>query len=177
VVELQFLADHVENNVLFKHDVECQELIMEALKYHLLPERRLAMQSSRTKPRKSTVGVLYAVGGMDCTKGNDAIFTFYKVLQIAGALWLRYFSHSRVTQVQFLPRLGTSYSWLQNGIWPYPEKFHLPALILSILRLLSSPYLLAMRPLYHQQNVVVEIGYLQVWSVGVTSRCGYLSDN
>jgi len=43
---------------------------MEALKYHLLPERRLAMQSSRTKPRKSTVGVLYAVGGMDCTKGN-----------------------------------------------------------------------------------------------------------
>ena len=43
---------------------------MEALKYHLLPERRLAMQSSRTKPRKSTVGVLYAVGGMDCTKGK-----------------------------------------------------------------------------------------------------------
>jgi len=69
LVKLQFLADHVENNVLFKHDVECQELIMEALKYHLLPERRLSMQSSRTKPRKSTVGVLYAVGGMDCTKG------------------------------------------------------------------------------------------------------------
>ena len=56
--------------MLFKHDMECQELIMEALKYHLLPERRLAMQSSRTKPRKSTVGLLYAVGGMDCTKGG-----------------------------------------------------------------------------------------------------------
>ena len=48
---------------------------MEALKYHLLPERRLAMQSSRTKPRKSTVGVLYAVGGMDCTKGIDVFYT------------------------------------------------------------------------------------------------------
>ncbi len=43
---------------------------MEALKYHLLPERRLSLQSPRTKPRKSTVGVLYAVGGMDCTKGD-----------------------------------------------------------------------------------------------------------
>ena len=43
---------------------------MEALKYHLLPERRLSLQSPRTKPRKSTVGVLYAVGGMDCTKGK-----------------------------------------------------------------------------------------------------------
>ncbi len=67
---LQFIADHVETNVLFKEDRECQELIMEALKYHLLPERRLSLQSPRTKPRKSTVGVVYAVGGMDCTKGG-----------------------------------------------------------------------------------------------------------
>jgi len=66
---LQFLADHVEMNVLFRENRECQELIMEAMKYHLLPERRLSLQSPRTKPRKSTVGVLYAVGGMDCTKG------------------------------------------------------------------------------------------------------------
>jgi len=68
-VVLQFLADHVENNALFKQDIDCQDLIIEAMKYHLLPERRLSMQSSRTKPRKSTVGVLYAVGGMDCCKG------------------------------------------------------------------------------------------------------------
>lgn len=43
---------------------------MEAMKYHLLPERRSMMQSPRTKPRKSTVGALYAVGGMDATKGK-----------------------------------------------------------------------------------------------------------
>jgi hypothetical protein len=43
---------------------------MEALKYHLLPERRSSFQSPRTKPRKSTVGIMYAVGGIDCTKGN-----------------------------------------------------------------------------------------------------------
>lgn len=43
---------------------------MEAMKYHLLPEKRPMMQSPRTKPRKSTVGALYAVGGMDATKGK-----------------------------------------------------------------------------------------------------------
>ncbi|XP_042699365.2 kelch-like protein 5 isoform X2 [Chrysemys picta bellii] len=67
-----FLAD-MENNALFKDDIECQKLIMEAMKYHLLPERRPMLQSPRTKPRKSTVGVLFAVGGMDATKGATSI--------------------------------------------------------------------------------------------------------
>lgn len=61
------LAD-MENNALFRDDIECQKLIMEAMKYHLLPERRPMLQSPRTKPRKSTVGTLFAVGGMDSTK-------------------------------------------------------------------------------------------------------------
>ncbi|KAK0046000.1 kelch-like protein 5, partial [Biomphalaria glabrata] len=69
----QFIADHVETNSLFHDDKECQQLIMEALKYHLLPERRSSFQSPRTKPRKSTVGVLYAVGSMECTKGPTSI--------------------------------------------------------------------------------------------------------
>lgn len=69
----QFIADHVAANALLKEDRECQELIMDALKYHLLPERRSALQSSRTRPRKSTVGFLYAVGGMDCMKGAISI--------------------------------------------------------------------------------------------------------
>uniref|UniRef100_A0A8D0FSJ1 Uncharacterized protein n=1 Tax=Strix occidentalis caurina TaxID=311401 RepID=A0A8D0FSJ1_STROC len=69
----QFLAD-MENNALFRDDIECQKLIMEAMKYHLLPERRPMLQSPRTKPRKSTVGVLFAVGGMDATKGSCEIW-------------------------------------------------------------------------------------------------------
>ncbi|XP_060247502.1 kelch-like protein 1 isoform X2 [Meriones unguiculatus] len=64
----QILAD-LENHALFKNDLECQKLILEAMKYHLLPERRTLMQSPRTKPRKSTVGTLFAVGGMDNNKG------------------------------------------------------------------------------------------------------------
>ncbi|KAF1457511.1 Kelch-like protein 1, partial [Spheniscus mendiculus] len=66
------LAD-LENHALFKDDLECQKLILEAMKYHLLPERRTLMQSPRTKPRKSTVGTLYAVGGMDNNKGATTI--------------------------------------------------------------------------------------------------------
>lgn len=55
---------------MFSEDLECQKLLMEAMKYHLLPERRPMLQSPRTKPRKSTVGSLYAVGGMDASKGG-----------------------------------------------------------------------------------------------------------
>jgi len=60
----------VESNNLLKDDRSCQELIIEAMKYHLLPERRLSLQSPRTRPRKSTVGLLYAVGGVDSAKGR-----------------------------------------------------------------------------------------------------------
>lgn len=74
----QILAD-LENHVLFKDDLECQKLILEAMKYHLLPERRTLMQSPRTKPRKSTVGTLYAVGGMDNNKGIRGYLLFYKI--------------------------------------------------------------------------------------------------
>lgn len=68
----QLLAD-LENNKMFSDDLECQKLLMEAMKYHLLPERRPMFQSPRTKPRKSTVGALYAVGGMDATKGIQTL--------------------------------------------------------------------------------------------------------
>ncbi|XP_061101001.1 kelch-like protein 5 isoform X1 [Conger conger] len=68
----QFLAD-MESNLLLRESVECQRLVMEAMKYHLLPERRPQLQSPRTRPRKATVGALFAVGGMDATKGATSI--------------------------------------------------------------------------------------------------------
>lgn len=65
---LQFIVDHIETIPLFRDSRECRELIMEAYKYHLLPERRSMLQSPRTCPRKSTVGKLYALGGMGANK-------------------------------------------------------------------------------------------------------------
>jgi len=69
----QYIADHIENQPVLKDDPACKHLIIEAMKYHLLPERRSLLQSSRTCPRKSTVGYLYAVGGMDTNKGATSI--------------------------------------------------------------------------------------------------------
>lgn len=60
---LQYLIDKVEQAC---GDVpECQPLIMEAVKWHLLPERRSLLFSHRTRPRTSTIGRLLAIGGMD----------------------------------------------------------------------------------------------------------------
>ncbi|KAJ9576657.1 hypothetical protein L9F63_025446, partial [Diploptera punctata] len=67
-----FIADFIETNPLFREERVCQELIMEALKYHLLPERRPMLQSPRTRPRKSTVGALL-VGFMLTKKGATSI--------------------------------------------------------------------------------------------------------
>lgn len=69
----QFITDHIETNPLFREDRACQDLIMEAMKYHLLPERRSMLQSPRTRPRKSTVGDLFIIGGMDGFKGTTFI--------------------------------------------------------------------------------------------------------
>uniref|UniRef100_A0A1B6E9X1 Kelch-like protein diablo n=1 Tax=Clastoptera arizonana TaxID=38151 RepID=A0A1B6E9X1_9HEMI len=74
-----FIADFIETEPLFRDDRKCQELIMEAMKYHLLPERRPLLQSSRTRPRKSTVGVLYAVGGMDANKAGATSIEQYNL--------------------------------------------------------------------------------------------------
>ncbi|TGZ49008.1 Kelch-like protein 5 [Temnothorax longispinosus] len=50
---------------MFKDQRMAQELVIEAFKYHLLPERRSLLQTGRTKPRKATMGTLLAVGRMD----------------------------------------------------------------------------------------------------------------
>ncbi|XP_050316282.1 kelch-like protein 5 isoform X1 [Anthonomus grandis grandis] len=69
-----FLSDQVEPAV--SGDSICQKLIMEAMKWHLLPERRLQMSCSRTRPRKATIGRLMIVGGMDNNKGATTIESY-----------------------------------------------------------------------------------------------------
>ncbi|KFM70569.1 Kelch-like protein 5, partial [Stegodyphus mimosarum] len=69
----QFLTDFIETNAFLQEDPACCSLIMEAMKYHLLPERRSLPHASRTRPRKSTVGSLFIVGGMDGNKGSWSV--------------------------------------------------------------------------------------------------------
>ncbi|XP_023812293.1 kelch-like protein 5 [Oryzias latipes] len=72
LLQPQFLAD-LESNPLLRDSVECQRLLMEGMKYHLLPQRQPLLQSPRTRPRKATVGAMFAVGGMDASKGATNI--------------------------------------------------------------------------------------------------------
>lgn len=74
LLEPSFLADHVDNVVGL--DSDCQKLVMEAMKWHLLPERRLQMVGARTTPRKATLGRILVVGGMDKTKGAMTIESY-----------------------------------------------------------------------------------------------------
>ncbi|XP_063244711.1 uncharacterized protein LOC134545858 isoform X3 [Bacillus rossius redtenbacheri] len=62
-----FLHDCVESQAVVRDSPECQQLVEEAKMYHLLPDRRMELQSSRTKPRRNaeTIQVIVAVGGED----------------------------------------------------------------------------------------------------------------
>ncbi|XP_068606667.1 kelch-like protein 5 [Brachionichthys hirsutus] len=72
LLQPQFLAD-LESNPMLRNSMECQRLLMEGMKYHLLPQRQPLLQSPRTRPRKATVGAMFAIGGMDATKGATSI--------------------------------------------------------------------------------------------------------
>ncbi|XP_014251067.1 kelch-like protein 5 isoform X2 [Cimex lectularius] len=68
-----FLVDVVEPSI----GPEGHSLVIEALKYHVLPERRACLRSFRTSPRKSTLGSLFVVGGMDANKGGATSIEVY----------------------------------------------------------------------------------------------------
>ncbi len=110
---MQFLAD-MEANPLLMDSVECQRLVMEAMKYHLLPERRPLLQSPRTRPRKATVGALFAVGGMDATKGIPFI-SFFVVSKVLYSLAFVFKS-----------------MWVDNKVAPHFSLVHSLCLSLSI---------------------------------------------
>ena len=80
--------DRIDSDPVFKEDRVCQLLILEALKHHLMPERlpvfgvHGAFGSGQpscpvSKPRKSTVGALYAVGCVESGAKGDKKISFY----------------------------------------------------------------------------------------------------
>lgn len=65
------MVDNIDANKRFENNTLCQRLIIEAMRYHLAPEKRSIMNSIRTKPRKSTLGSLYCLGGIDTVKSRN----------------------------------------------------------------------------------------------------------
>ena len=72
-----FLAEHVYTKAVFRRNAQCMELIMDAMVYHTVEEKRLHLrQSVNDKPRKSTLGTLFAIGGMDACRNKVSIECF-----------------------------------------------------------------------------------------------------
>ena len=59
----KFLVDEVARFPAIAENTFCKDLLLEAMKYHLVPEKREELTKLKAKPRKGTVGVLYAIGG------------------------------------------------------------------------------------------------------------------
>ncbi|CAG9803434.1 unnamed protein product [Chironomus riparius] len=61
----EFLMENVETEPLVREDPQCKELLLEAMKYHLLPEQRSILVSQRTLERKpeGMKPYIFAVGG------------------------------------------------------------------------------------------------------------------
>lgn len=55
LLKANFLAKQIENNQFLKNNCDCQSLMLEAMTYHLIPEKFITSPSVRTTPRKSTV--------------------------------------------------------------------------------------------------------------------------
>ena len=73
LLPLPVLADKVKCHRFIEDDLECRNLLDEALiSYHLLPERRANIPAECTRPRccHYDMGVVYAVGGLSSVRGN-----------------------------------------------------------------------------------------------------------
>lgn len=78
----EFLMENVETEPLVREDQHCKELLLEAMKYHLLPEQRSSLVSQRTLERKPEGMKPYVVSpcrenliiGKLCFKKSSVLF-------------------------------------------------------------------------------------------------------
>jgi hypothetical protein len=63
-----FITDNIE---CLCDTIETQKMLLNAYKFQLMPERR-DLLSDHAIPRKSTVGKLLCIGGMDNQKSNES---------------------------------------------------------------------------------------------------------
>ena len=63
LLSTSYLTQNVETNPYLKKSLACRDLLDEAKNYHLMPEKFWHLTQTRFQPRKSTVGLLFAIGG------------------------------------------------------------------------------------------------------------------
>ena len=70
------MIDKLQEHEYIKNSLFCEQQIIKTLSHHILPNRRIDSSIAR----KSTAGVLYAVGGMDSSKGKLLTYSFFKLI-------------------------------------------------------------------------------------------------
>ncbi|XP_036081468.1 kelch-like protein 17 isoform X4 [Rousettus aegyptiacus] len=98
-----FLLGHVDAESLVRHHPDCKDLLIEALKFHLLPEQRGVLGTSRTRPRRCEGAgpVLFAVAGV-CLPSMETVKPTTCALT-AGTWWPP------------CPRAEPGWAWRQSG--------------------------------------------------------------
>ena len=82
MINVQYLMNIVDTEVLIKSNSQCRDLLDEATRYHLLPmQRNIRSPVPRFHPRKSTVGSLYAVGGKESSESITRSVEMYSLLE------------------------------------------------------------------------------------------------
>jgi kelch-like protein 1/4/5 len=72
-----YLAEQVYAKEVYSHHQRSTELIMKAMIYHTLQEKKSQMRSViNDRPRKGTIGTMFAIGGMDTSRNKGSIECF-----------------------------------------------------------------------------------------------------
>lgn len=72
-----YLVEKVYTKDLYHNNKECNELIMQAMIYHTIHEKKAQMRMVvNDTPRKGTMGALFAIGGMDTCRNKGSIECF-----------------------------------------------------------------------------------------------------
>lgn len=77
------LADKVLKNDLIRKNMDCRDLIDEALVCaHLLPDRKITLPSSQIEARvgMSEGGIIYVVGGLGCAENSSCSVEKYDLI-------------------------------------------------------------------------------------------------
>lgn len=72
-----YLAEQVYGKAVYSRHQGCTDLIMKAMIYHTVQEKKSQMRSVvNDRPRKGTMGTMFAIGGMDTSRNKGSIECF-----------------------------------------------------------------------------------------------------
>ena len=84
MLSVPFLMNTVDKEPLIRASTECRDLLDDAKRFHLMPlQRNIRATNSCYRARKSTVGMLYAVGGKESSESITRSVEVYSMLDNA----------------------------------------------------------------------------------------------